>query len=163
MREVLDEALRQSIPGFGLCFGHQLLGMHLGASVQTEPACEEVGTVEVQLTEAGRADPLLKGFAQVFSVHTGHTDCVMELPQGVELLVTGSPTATQAFVVAGSSFYSTQFHPDLTGAEARARYLSNKQGPGIEAARKKAEAYRIDRDESTALLKRFVALVRERS
>ena len=29
MRVVLDAALQRRMPGFGLCFGHQLLGLHL--------------------------------------------------------------------------------------------------------------------------------------
>ena len=59
-----------------------------------------------------------------FHGHTGHTDCVEEVPSTVQLLARSSTLETQAFKVEGRRFYSSQFHPDLTAAEAQARYLS---------------------------------------
>ena len=34
LRTILDRALEDAIPSFGICFGHQLLGRHLGSEVR---------------------------------------------------------------------------------------------------------------------------------
>lgn len=159
MRDVIEVALTTQLPSFGLCFGHQLLGMHLGAQVVTDPTCEEVGTVTVELTESGAAHALFDGFPSAFPCHTGHSDHVVSTPESVDLLVTSPRTLCQAFQVRGAPFFSTQFHPDLLGAEAQARYLANKRGPDGRpdaVSLSNAQAYRPGDDVSTSLLARFV-------
>ena len=55
--------------------------------------------------------------------------------------------------------FAGSFHPDLSGAEARERYLSNKRGVDgavSEAIQQRLEAYQEGRDESNSLLRRFV-------
>ena len=159
MRVVLDAALKRGVPGFGLCFGHQLLGLHLGSSVVTDPECEEVGTVTLPLTDTGRKDLLFQDFDDQLTCHTGHSDCVVDVPVGVDLLVTGNRTRCQAFRVRGTRFYSTQFHPDLSGAEARERYASNKRdihGLVSPAVQQRLEMYRKGQDESNVLLHKFI-------
>lgn len=159
VRAVLDAALNRGLPGFGLCFGHQLLGLHLGSQVVTDPNCEEVGTVTLPLTKLGQSDPLFQGYDRQITCHTGHSDCVVDVPEGVDLLVTGSRTHCQSFRVRGTQFYSTQFHPDLSGSEARERYLSNKRGVDgaiSQSVQQRLEAYYEGQDESNSLLRRFV-------
>ena len=159
IRRVLDEALTRGLPGFGLCFGHQLLGLHLGGRVVTAPDCEEIGTVTLPVTALGQADPLFQEFGTQITCHTGHSDCVVEVPDGVDLLVTGSRTTCQAFRVRGTQFYSTQFHPDLSGTEARQRYMSNKRsadGFVSDAVQRRLDAYQENQDESNRLLRRFL-------
>ncbi len=126
LRHLLDRVLDRDVPCFGICFGHQLLGLHLGAPVITDPDREEVGTVQLRLTWEGRQDPLFSQLGDVFAAHTGHSDHVVGLPPGVALLATGQGCTTQAFGVIGRPVYSTQFHPELLGEQARARFLYNK-------------------------------------
>ena len=159
MLKVMEAALHREMPGFGLCFGHQLLGRLFGSEVVTDPDSEEVGTVSVRLSDAGRECALFEGFPDTFKVHTGHSDCVVSLPSGLDLLASNARTVCQAFQVQGARFFSTQFHPDLTGAEAQSRYLINKQNPNGEVdslSRTKAEAYHPGEDLSTVLLGRFI-------
>ena len=124
LRHVIEAALERDVAGFGICFGHQLLGRHLGADVVTDPDTAEMGTVEVSLTETGATDELCRGLPLKFPVHTGHSDCVTTIPNNVELLASNDRLLTQAFKVKDRLFYSVQFHPDMSGAEARARYLA---------------------------------------
>jgi GMP synthase (glutamine-hydrolysing) len=155
-------AIDRGIPGFGICFGHQLLGELLGSRVVTEEHWAERGTVELSLTDAGRKDPLFGSLPDRFEAQTGHTDVVDSLPQDVELLAENGSVATQAFRVRGTLFYSTQFHPDLTGQEARARYLAyahKLDHDAAEEARSHAKTYLPGHDGASALLSRFVALV----
>ena len=83
LRRLLDVALTQKLPGFGICFGHQLLGQHLGSKVETNPDHAEMGTVEIEVTTLGQKTPLLDDMPQRFAVHTGHSDCVSSIPPGV--------------------------------------------------------------------------------
>src|SRR5689334_19500343 len=50
-------------PVLGVCFGHQLLARVAGGAVVQNPRGREIGTVRVQLTEAGRKDPLFEPWA----------------------------------------------------------------------------------------------------
>ena len=158
-RNLLDQILERHLPCFGICFGHQLFGLHLGAPVITDPDREEVGTVQLRLTWEGRHDPLFKDMGEVFPAHTGHSDHVVGLPPGVALLATGQGCTTQAFKVIDRPIYTTQFHPELLGAEARARYLHNKSddvggvpaGHGALAAR-----FQPGADQTASLLASFV-------
>ena len=56
-----DDLLRigaRGVPVLGVCFGHQLLARAAGGDVVLNPRGREIGTVRVQLTPAGRRDPL---------------------------------------------------------------------------------------------------------
>lgn len=150
LRHLLDAALTREMPGFGLCFGHQLLGYHLGGEVETDSLHGELGTVEVQLTAQGLKDPVFAPMGKRFKAHTGHSDYVLTTPPGVELLASNDATTTQAFRISGSNFYSTQFHPDLSGAEARYRARAYQLGDDIETRFHEGE------DATNELLSRFV-------
>ena len=162
LRKLLDSALQRDLPSFAICFGHQLLGLHFGAPVITDPDREEIGTVQLRLTWEGRQCPLFSQLGGVFDAQTGHSDHVVGLPPGVELLATGLGCTTQAFKVIDKRFYSSQFHPDLTGEEAKARYLSNKRDQSGRVAAnvaRNANAFRSGRDEATRLLPLFIETV----
>lgn len=157
LRRLLERALDDDVPGFGICFGHQLLGYHLGAPVHTDETFAEVGTVEVALTEAGQKDPLFDGLEPTFPAHTGHSDYVTAIPEDVELLATNPTLDTQAFRMRGTRFYTTQFHPDLTGAEAVARYRAFADGD--QSLLTNVARFRPGSDAAVALLVNFVSLV----
>lgn len=157
LRGLLDAVLARSLPTFGICFGHQLLGLHLGARVETHAHLEEVGTLPFELTDVGKATAPFAALQPRFFAHTGHSDHVVDLPAGVELLARGEKVELQAFRVRGAPIYTTQFHPDLTGAEAQARYLSVK---GAAAGAQKASAFDLaGKDEAATLLGGFLRSV----
>ena len=156
----VEAALAQEVPAFGICFGHQLLGEVMGGEVALDRATAEVGTVRLQLTEAGRLDPVFGKLPASFQAHTGHTDRVLETPAGVELLATGDTLAIQAFRVRGAPFWSAQFHPDLTGDEARSRYLAYSSAlgtPDTAAAPGAADPFVPGADDTAPLLASFLA------
>ena len=159
LRRVLDLALTESLPSFGICFGHQVLGFHLGATVETRPQLAEVGTVTIELTEAGAKDSLFGGFSPSFRAHTGHSDSVVDVPAGVSVLGKSSVLSNQIFRVDGSQFYSTQFHPDISAQEASYRYAAYKRGLASSMATYEVPpmgAYEIGADESNELIRRFL-------
>jgi GMP synthase (glutamine-hydrolysing) len=166
LRRVFEKALSADIFGLGICFGHQLLGRHMGGEVRTDADRAEMGTVEVSLTDAGSESALFRKVGSPFDVHTGHSDSVVVTPTGVRLLATNSSLETQAFHVVGSHFYSVQFHPDMTGAQARSRYLAygkvfaEKNRVDVQ---REAEKFLLDRDESCEIIGNWADMILEES
>lgn len=161
LRRLLEAALAAGLPGLGICFGHQLLGLHLGRPVRTNPRHGEIGTVEVELTETGRRSVKYADFESRFRVHSGHSDHVDGVPEGCDLLARNATCEAQAFHVRGTGFYSVQFHPDLSGQEARDRFLAYRRvldDGTAAAAMEKANRFLPGADESTAIIGRVVDL-----
>jgi len=159
LRALLEEALKREIPGFGVCFGHQLLGLHLGGTVETSPSHAEIGTVEFTLTEDGKSDPVFGKLPEQFTGQTGHSDSVTVKPEGVTRLASSAKLNNQAFKVDGLPFYSAQFHPDLLGEEARYRYLAYEATMTSRAERGEGEVdlFIPGEDDAAVLLGAFAA------
>ena len=106
----LGELLESRVPTLGVCLGSQLLARAAGARVGrlAEP---EIGWSEVELTEAGKADPVLSVLPARFEAfqwhHYGH-----ELPQGAVELARNA-TSLQGFRL-GEKLWGVQFHPEVT-------------------------------------------------
>ena len=159
LREVFDRALEDALPSFGICFGHQLLGLHLGGQVVTRSEAAERGTIELVLTEQGAADPVFGHLPSRFRAHTGHSDSVPEPPEAATLLAGADACRMQAFRVRGAPFWSVQFHPDLLGEEARDRYRAfAAELPPEQAALAQAHArlFDPDADDTAQLLGAFL-------
>ena len=98
---------RADKPVLGICLGSQLLARAFGAENHLGVA-PEFGWVDVTLTEAGRADPVLSAVPETFPIFQWHSD-TFTLPEGAVHLAE-SPTARhQAFRI-GRATYGTQFH-----------------------------------------------------
>lgn len=93
---------------YGIGVATRLLGGRI-ASAHGEPT----GTTEVQLTEAGRADPLLARLPDRVTVFTAHKEGAAEAPAGATLLAVNASCPVQAYR-AGVALWTTQFHPELT-------------------------------------------------
>jgi GMP synthase-like glutamine amidotransferase len=99
-------------PYFGLCLGHQLLGAALGGKVGKMPKAE-VGVLDINLTESGRADPLFQGIASPFQALQWHGAAVLEPPSDAVILADSPVCANQAMRI-GAHAYSLQCHTELT-------------------------------------------------
>jgi len=127
-------AAARTRPVLGVCFGHQLLARALGGRVEANPRGREAGTVEVELTEEGAADPLFAGSPRRFLVQQTHADHVVELPTGAALLARNDFSPVQAFAV-GEAIRCIQFHPEMDAERSRLssearRELLDVQAPG---------------------------------
>ena len=111
LARLLDVVVPADKPFFGACYGIGTLGRHQGGVVdRTYP--EPVGAVTVELTAAGRADPVLGAAPERFGAFVGHKEGLSRLPAHSVLLATSATAPVQAFRV-GSNVYATQFHPEL--------------------------------------------------
>ncbi|KGM13442.1 glutamine amidotransferase [Cellulomonas bogoriensis] len=111
MSTLLDRVTAAGVPFLGACYGVGTLGVHAGGVVDRTYG-EPVGAVEVRLTDAGRADPVLGALPPTFTAFVGHKEAVRVLPPGATLLATSDACPVQAFRV-GEHLYATQFHPEL--------------------------------------------------
>lgn len=108
-RALLAAAVDADVPVLGVCLGHQLLALALGARLHRRTA-REVGFAPVRVVAA---DPVMAGLGEVGAEPTvlhWHSDEV-DLPAGATLLASSDVTQVQAFR-AGSAL-GLQFHPEL--------------------------------------------------
>jgi GMP synthase (glutamine-hydrolysing) len=96
----------------GVCLGSQILARGAGAEnlIGTTP---EFGWVEVTLTEAGRADPVLGALPLTFDIFEWHSDTFTPPPEAV--ILAQNARALQSFRI-GRAGYATQFHFEASRA-----------------------------------------------
>lgn len=110
--EILREAVARDMSVLGICLGAQLLAKALGGSVRRN-AVREIGWYDVELTDAGVADPVLTTFARRQRVFQWHEDGI-ELPAGTVHLASSPASNVQAFRY-GEHAYGFQFHLEANG------------------------------------------------
>ena len=167
-RAIREAVLERGMPYLGVCLGHQLLGAALGGEVGKAPRAE-VGVLDVELTEAGRADPLFEGIADRFKALQWHGAEVRRAPPGATVLAHSPLCAVQAMRV-GRRAYGMQYHceiqPNTVGdwavIPAYACALDDTLGKGsmprLDAAAK-AEMAAFNRD-ARRLYRNFMGLAR---
>ena len=107
----LREQLARGTPILGVCLGSQLLAEAAGAQPHRIPE-PEIGWYDIEITEAGAADPVLGALAPSVELFEWH-HYVAPLPPGaVELART--PTCVQAFRIEGKPAWGLQFHAEVT-------------------------------------------------
>jgi GMP synthase (glutamine-hydrolysing) len=161
MQELGDALLRAGERGaqvLGVCFGHQLLAKAAGGRVIENPRGREIGTVQVQLTEAGRRDPLFAWTSEgQIDVQATHVDAVDPLPPGATLLASNENCAAQAYRLS-PTVAGVQFHPEVPPAALRDLIISRADKIRSEGRDPKALAEQVRDTQSTRLLEAFVRL-----
>jgi len=106
----LQEALAEDVPVIGVCLGAQMLARAAGAWVGPAPT-PEIGWFEVELTPAGRADPVLGVLPPRTDTFQWHSYTFGIPTAGTELA--RSAACTQAFRL-GERAWGLQFHAEVT-------------------------------------------------
>jgi GMP synthase (glutamine-hydrolysing) len=113
---LLTRCQERGRPVLGVCFGHQLLGHYVGASVVRNPRGWEFGTTTIEIVAEAASDPLLAGCEPIFEANQAHQDIIdpASLPADVRVLARNSRTAVQALAI-GDWARGVQFHPEFDG------------------------------------------------
>jgi GMP synthase (glutamine-hydrolysing) len=159
---VLRDVVEVKHPMFASCFGFQLLVRAAGGEVVLGTDRTEVGTFELTLTDAGAEDELLGSLPRRFNAQLGHKDHVHRLPNGWLHLASSESSLYQAFRIPDEPIWATQFHPELTGEENRARFLRYLEDYGryMDRAERDDTMPRFrESPEAEQLIPRFLRLV----
>ena len=111
---LLAAASAAQVPVLGVCLGAQLLARALGGTVARMDA-PSVGPCRVDMTVAGRDDPMFRGLPWYATWPAWHQDEITTLPPDARLLAKSEACGVEAFAH-GVFAYGVQFHPEWTAA-----------------------------------------------
>lgn len=147
-----------SVPVLGLCYGHQLIADAWGGTVAYHPRGQEVGTVEIELCEAGKQDALLGCLPEKFLGHVYHAQTVLQLPPAARLLAKNAFEPHHAFVI-HDNIWGVQFHPEFN-AQVMLAYVEEESRAlirdGFDIDKLKNSL--LDHSYGQRLLRRFIGL-----
>ena len=110
LAEMIRELVRSERPFAGMCFGHQLLAVALGGTVERSPAGWGAGVKTYEVVERRSwMDPPLERLRLIAS----HEDQVIVLPDGATLLASADYCPVAAFEV-GERAVAFQAHPEFS-------------------------------------------------
>lgn len=107
--EILDSLLRTKKPVLGICFGHQLIGIHFGSvasRIRTINDMEEISVI---------ADsPLFNRLPYEISMMEDHCETI-SVPEGFNLLASSDSCVNEAMEKNDTPIFGVQFHPEVSG------------------------------------------------
>lgn len=163
-KEVIRELLERRTPLLGVCLGCQLLAEAAGARPHPA-AAPEIGWRRVDVTDEGRADPVIGPLAPSFEVFQWHSYEAPLPPGGVALA--RNPACLQAFRVDSRPAWGVQFHAEVTARDLRSWLDDWHDSPDAVATGQDPEAIRAESEQKIAtqnelgrgLVGRFMAQV----
>ncbi|WP_445255973.1 type 1 glutamine amidotransferase [Nocardioides aurantiacus] len=116
-KQLVREAAARSVPGLGVCLGHQLAAAALGGRSAPNPAGQQLGLLPVGWTDAAGEDPLLSAVADAPPARGLHfnDDVVVAQPPGLVVLATAPAGELQAARLA-PTVWGVQLHPEVDAA-----------------------------------------------
>lgn len=115
-KDFLTAMIDDRMPVLAVCLGNQLLAEAAGGSARraSEP---EIGWCEVEITDEGKADPLIGPLAPIFTAFQWHS--YEALPPAGAPILARSPVCAQAYRV-GEAAWGIQFHAEVSAGDAEA-------------------------------------------
>jgi GMP synthase (glutamine-hydrolysing) len=122
--EVNVAAMTSKAPVLGVCYGAQLTAKQFGGKVDKSNK-REYGRAVLHLE---KEDALLKNLIPASQVWMSHSDSIVHLPEGFELLATTDSIPIAAFKFLNGSInpvYGLQFHPEVYHSIEGKKILQN--------------------------------------
>jgi GMP synthase-like glutamine amidotransferase len=138
--QFLKDVLAAKVPVFGVCLGAQMLARAAGAGVRPADA-PEIGWLDISLTPAGSADPVLGSLPPAATVFQWHHYTFDVPPDGTELA--RSEICTQAFRLNDRPAWGIQFHAEVTPSMVAAWTAEDPDELPMPAAELRAESARV--------------------
>ncbi|HEY0602415.1 MAG TPA: type 1 glutamine amidotransferase [Herpetosiphonaceae bacterium] len=110
-KRLVEQAIQAGKPVLGICLGAQLVADVLGARVFGNPY-KEIGWFPVELTAAGRSNPIFSGWPEQLPVFHWHGD-TFSLPAGALRIARSEGCPNQGFLY-GDHVVALQFHLEAT-------------------------------------------------
>jgi len=102
--------LALGVPVLGICYGMQILGRALGATIDRSER-REYGLAEL---DCDRESPLFAGLDAREPVWMSHGDSMHDLPPGARGLATSAGSPVCAFAEPARRVFGLQFHPEVS-------------------------------------------------
>lgn len=104
------KSLRGRFPVLGVCYGAQLMAQQGGGKVQSSNTREYGRAIlNVRNAEAG----LLERIPSESQVWMSHSDSIVEIPNGFEVIASTPDVPVAAYRIDGEPTYGVQFHPEV--------------------------------------------------
>lgn len=115
VRDLLRDSIGGEFPSLNICLGGEMLSVAGDARISRR-ARPQIGIYELGVTSAGEADPVFGSLAGERMPAVLFHQEEMALPDGAELLITGSDAPVQAYRL-GDFAWGTQFHPETDAGQ----------------------------------------------
>ncbi|MFH1392411.1 MAG: type 1 glutamine amidotransferase [bacterium] len=119
VRELLliESALHEGKPIFGICLGAQLLTYMLGGRVGK--TFWRKGFMDVVLTDEANHDLILRHISKSFPTFQHHQDEIVALPANTVVTITSNNCKVEGFRMVDQPIWAVQFHPEIGIAKAK--------------------------------------------
>jgi GMP synthase (glutamine-hydrolysing) len=116
-------SMQQKLPVLGICYGAQLTAKKFGGEVAKSNK-REYGRA---LMQTKQPDILLKDVMDLSQVWMSHSDSILRMPEGFEVLATTQDIPYAAFKLNGNGHpvYGVQFHPEVYHSIEGKKVLKN--------------------------------------
>lgn len=101
------------IPLFGICFGHQLIGIHHGAFASRMREDRDWQTIEVF-----EDCPIFNRLPYEVQMMQDHCESI-SIPPGFQLVASSDTCVNEAMQHTSRPIYGVQFHPEVSGNHGR--------------------------------------------
>jgi GMP synthase (glutamine-hydrolysing) len=105
-----DGIFELGVPVLGICYGAQLMAYRLGGRIESAPTSEYGHTV-VNVT--GK-DGILKAADDMNVCWMSHTDYIVDLPDGFEIIASSKGAPAAAVENRSKKLFAVQFHPEVS-------------------------------------------------
>lgn len=134
---LLQRAHDRGIPILGICLGAQVLARALGGQV-SRCGSPKSGLGRVDLTPAGREDPLFRGLPWFGEWPDWHEDEISEAPPDARILARSEHCSVEAFAC-GIFSYGIQFHPEWSAEDLAGRCEAESNAAAAATVRDQSE------------------------